>query len=222
MLREALSYPFRGENAEETLLIGTVLALAAGVLLRLGVLSVFAVVPAVLLAGYALAVLRESAAGDDSPPQFSGFRALAADGARALVVAAGYLFVPAAALALTVGGAAPGTRPTTLGTTTFVLGAGTVVPFVSLAFAYLLPVALVGVARTGDQRSAVEVARLRRTAVTGGYFVGWVTALAVGSVAVVLLGALAAFGRPGQVAALALGFYAVVVAARLLGRGVRA
>ena len=130
MLREALTYPFRGENAEEALLVGVALAVAAGLLLRLGLLAIFAVVPAVLLAGYALAVLRESAEGGDSLPRFSDFRTRAVDGMRVLVVAVGYLLVPAVALALTVGGAAPGARPATIGTTTFVLGAGTVVLFV--------------------------------------------------------------------------------------------
>ena len=221
MLREALAYPFRGENAEEALLVGVALAVAVGLLLRLGVFAVLAVVPAVLLAGYALAVLRESAEGDDSLPQFSDFRSLAADGVQALVVSVGYLFVPAVALALTVGGAAPGARPATLGTTTFVLGAGTVVLFVALAFAYLLPAALVGVARTGDLRSAAERERLRRTTTDGRYFVGWATTLVVVGVAGVLFGALAALGRTGEVVALALGYYALVVIARLLGLGVR-
>jgi hypothetical protein len=225
MLSEALTYPFRGENAEEALLVGVALAVAVGLLLRLGVLAVLAVAPVVLLAGYALAVFRESAEtggeGDDSPPQFSDFRALTADGVRALVVSVGYLFVPAVALALTVGGAAPGTRPATLGTTTFVLGAGTVVLFVSLAFAYLLPAALVGVARTGDLRSAVERGRLHRIVTDSRYFVGWVGALVVVGIAGLLFGVLRTFGRPGELVALALGFYALVVAAQLLGRSVR-
>jgi hypothetical protein len=235
MLREALSYPLRGEDVEETLLVGAVLALAIGLLVRLGVLGVLAVVPAVLLAGYALAVLRVSAessgdtdaesaratlATDETPPAFAGLRALAGDGVRALVVAAGYLFVPAVALAVTVGGASAGVRPATLGTTAFVLVASTVVLVVSAVFAYLLPAALAGVARTGHLRSAVDLAALRRHATDGGYFVGWITALVACGVAFVLSGALASLGRPGEVVALAGGFYALVVVARLLGRGV--
>lgn len=227
MLREALTYPVRGDDAERTLVVGVSLSLVVGLFGRLGVLAIFALVPAVLLAGYALAVVRSTAeAGDsahsttDAPPRFGDFRALAADGARALVVAAGYLLVPTAALAVTVGGAATGGRPEGLGTTIFVFGAGTVVLVASLAFAYLLPAALAGVAQRGELAGAVERDRLGRLAGDAGYFVSWVTAVVVGASAVVVLGSLAALGRPGEVAALALAFYALVVVARLVGRGV--
>lgn len=221
MLREALSYPVRAD--EETLLAGAILAVAAGLLARLGVLAALAVVPAVLLAGYALAVVGatvepadsgdsgESAggtpAGADVPPSFADVRALAADGLRALAVAVAYLLVPAVALAVTVGGASAGGRAESLATTVFVFGAGTVVLVVSLAFAYLLP-------------PAFDLGRLRRAAGRGRYFVGWVSALVVTGVAGVVLGGLASLGRPGEVLALAGGFYALVAVARLLGRGV--
>ncbi|WP_276279150.1 DUF4013 domain-containing protein [Halorussus caseinilyticus] len=225
MLRESLSYPARTD--EETLLVGTILVVAVGLLARLGVLAALAVVPAVLLVGYVLAVLRATAessggasADADAPPEFSDLRALAADGARALAVTVGYLLVPAAALAVTVGGASAGARPESLGTTTFVFGAGTVVLFVSLAFAYLLPAALVGVARTGELAAAMDRGRLRGVAGGSRYFVAWAAALLVGGVGLVLAGGLATLGRPGEVLALAVGFYAAVVVARLVGRGI--
>jgi hypothetical protein len=227
VFREALTYPLRGDDAEQTLLVGVILSLAVGVLARLGVLALLALVPGLLLAGYAMAVVRvtarterATAKSEDPPPRFSDFRALAADGARALVVAAGYLLVPTVALAVTVGGAATGGRPEGLGTTVFVFGAGTVVLVTSLAFAYLLPAALSGVARTGRLAEAVERERLGRLAGDAGYFVGWVAALLVGTSAVVVLRSLAALGRPGEVVALALSFYALVMVARLVGRGV--
>lgn len=231
MLRDALTYPVRGEHAEETLLVGAVLALAAGLLVRLGVLAVLAVAPLVLLAGYALAVLRESATsvrgssgieaggGTGGPPRFAGLRELAADGVRALVVSVGYLLIPVVALVVTVGGAAPARRPATPGTSAVVLGAGTVVLAVALAFAYLLPAGLVAVARTGRLRSAVAPEQLRRRVTRARYFVGWVAALVVGSVAGLLVGGLASLGRPGEIVGLAVGFYAIVVVARLVGRG---
>jgi hypothetical protein len=227
VFREALTYPLRGDDAEQTLLVGVILSLAVGVLAGLGVLALLALVPGLLLAGYAMAVVRvtarterATAKSEDPPPRFSDVRALAADGARALVVAAGYLLVPTVALAVTVGGAATGGRPEGLGTTVFVFGAGTVVLVTSLAFAYLLPAALSGVARTGRLAEAVERERLGRLAGDAGYFVGWVAALLVGTSAVVVLRSLAALGRPGEVVALALSFYALVMVARLVGRGV--
>lgn len=226
MFREALTYPVRGDH--ETLLVGVILSLAVGLLARLGVLALLGVVPAVLLAGYGLAVVRatEESGGstaslrEDSPPRFGDFRALAGDGIRALVVTVGYLLLPAIGLAVTIRGAATGGGPAGLGATVFVLGASTTVLLVSLAFAYLLPAALAGVARQGELSGAFDRGRLRRLASDGGYFVGWVWALVVGASAAVLLGSLTALGRPGEVAALALSFYALVVVARLLGRGV--
>lgn len=226
MLSEALAYPVRGEDREETLLVGAILAVALGVLARLGLLAVVAIVPAVLLAGYAQAVLRatvESSGGtaaDDSPPTLRASPALAADGLRAVAVSVGYLLLPAALLVLTVGGAGAGGRPESFGTTLFVFGAGTVVLFLSLGFAYLLPAALAGVARTRSLGAALDRGRLFRSARSGRYFVAWIAAVVAGVVFAVLLGSLAALGRPGEVAALALGFYALVVVARLVGRGV--
>lgn len=233
MLREALTYPIRGDDAEETLLVGVILALAAGLLARLGVLALLAVIPTMLLAGYALAVIRSSAesaggtlAADETPPAFGDARALAVDGGRALVVAGGYLVVPVVALALTVGGATGGPgggasgQPLSLGATTVLLAGATVVLAISATFAYLLPAALAGVARSGSIRSALDRSHLRRTVGDGGYFVGWVAALLVSGLAVVLFGALASFGSPGEILALTGGFYALVVVARLLGRGV--
>lgn len=215
MLREALTYPARAD--EETLLVGAVLVLAAGLLVRLGVLGVLAVVPVVVLAGYAVTVLRASAAGADAPPGFADARALAADGLRAVAVAVGYLFVPVVALALTVGGRGPG-GPVSVESALFVYVAGTVVLVASLSFAYLLPAALAEVARRRTLRAAADPAAVRRIAADAGYFVGWVAAATVASVAVALASALAAVGRPGGVAALAVAGYALVAVARLLGR----
>jgi hypothetical protein len=218
---EVLTYPVRGEDAEETLLVGTVLALATGLLVRLDVLAALAVIPVSLLAGYVLAVLRESAAdATRPPPSFSDVRALATDGLRAMLVAVGYLVVPAVVLGVTVGGASGGVRPANLGTTAVVLGGGTVVLFLSLAFAYLLPAALAAVARSGRLRSAVAVGDLARTVTDARYFVGWVGALAVGAVAVLLFAALASLGRPGEVVAFAGGFYWLVTVTHLLGRAI--
>ena len=218
MFRDALAYPARGD--EETLLVGAILALAVGVLARLGVLAVLAVAPAVPLAGYALAVLRASAAGADDPPELGDARTLVVDGARALAVVAGYLGGPAVALAVTLGGANAAGRPATVGTTGVVLGAGTVVLLTAAGVAYLLPAALVGVARRRTLRAAVDVGQLGRTAFAARYLVGWVSAVVVAGLAWALASALATVGRVGEALGLAVTVYAVVAVARLLGRSV--
>jgi hypothetical protein len=232
MLREALRYPIRGDRADERLLVGAILALAAGALARLGLFAIFAVVPAVLLAGYVLAVFRATAEADrsditaterpapgaDAPPEFSDFRALAADGVRALAVAVAFLALPTAVLVVTFVGAQSGPATTHFGRTLSVFGAGTVALVLALAAAYLLPAALVAVARRGTVRAAFDRSQLGRTATDSDYFVGWVLALAAGGLAAATLGALAGFGRLGEVLALALAFYALVAVSSVLGR----
>ncbi|WP_168215826.1 DUF4013 domain-containing protein [Halorussus ruber] len=229
MFREALTYPVRGDHAEQPLLVGVICSLAVGLLARLGVLALLGLLPAILLVGYAVAVVRATAESDgsssslrsDAPPRFGDFGALAADGVRALVVAVGYLLVPAVALAVTIRGAAAGSGPADLGATVLLFGASTTVLVVSLAFAYLLPAALAGVARRRSVSEGFDRGRLRKFAGDGGYFVGWISALLVAGSSVVVLGSLAALGRPGEVAALALSFYALVAVSRLVGRSVR-
>ncbi|USZ67842.1 DUF4013 domain-containing protein [Halorussus salilacus] len=221
MLRDALTYPARGD--EGTLLVGVALALAVGLLARLGVFAPLAAIPAVLLAGHATAVLRASIEGGeaaDAPPGFADPRALAADGLRALAVAVGYLLAPGVALAVTVGGRLAGESPASAGSALVVYAGGTVVLLASLSFAYLLPAALVGVARRRTVRAGLDPAGVRRIATDAGYFVGWVSALGVAAVAAALASAAATAGRPGEVAGLVVAAYALVAVARLIGRSV--
>uniref|UniRef100_UPI00138F03B7 DUF4013 domain-containing protein n=1 Tax=Halorussus amylolyticus TaxID=1126242 RepID=UPI00138F03B7 len=108
-----------------------------------------------------------------------------------------------------------------LGTTVVVFGGGTVVLFVSLTFAYLLPAALVEVARRGTLRAALEFGALGRTAFDAGYLLAWAAALALAGLSGALFGALAVLGRPGEVVALGVAVYAAVAVARLTGRAAR-
>ena len=220
MFREALTYPIRAD--EETLLAGLALAVAAGLLARLGALAVLAVPPLLVLAGYALAVVRATAEGADAPPRFGDLRALAGDGARAVAVAAGYLLVPGVALGVTLGGAAAGPRPETLATTVFVFGGGTVLLFLAAGLAYLLPAALASTAARGSLRAALDSSALRTAATDGRYFVAWTFAAILVAVVATAGVALAGLGRIGQVAALAAAVYALVAVARLAGLGARA
>ena len=216
VIRDALAYPLRAD--ERTLVTGASLAIALGLALRLGVL---ALPIAVVLAGYAAAVIRTSADDERAPPRFEEIRRLASDGLRALAVAIGYLVVPVVVLAGSLGGTLAAARPESFATTVVVSAAGTVLLFVSLAFAYLLPAAIAGVASTGRLGAALARSRLRSTITDGRYFLAWAAALLVASVAGALLGAVASLGRPGEVVALVGGLYAALVVARLLGRGVQ-
>ncbi|WP_167599485.1 DUF4013 domain-containing protein [Halorussus marinus] len=220
MFREALTYPGRAD--EETLLAGAALAVAAGLFARLGALAVLAVPAVVLLAGYALAVIRTTAQGAAEPPAFADLRTLARDGARALAVAVGYLLVPGLALGVTLDGAAAAGRPETPATSVFVFGAGTALLFVSAGLAYLLPAALAATAERRSLRGALDSSALRTGATDGGYFVAWTFALILLAVGGTAGFALAGLGRVGELVGLAVGAYALVAVARLAGLGARA
>lgn len=220
MLREALTYPTRGGHGERSLLVGTILAVAVGLLARLGVLAVLAVVPAVLLAGYVTAVFRDSSGGpseSDGPPPFSNVRKLLTDGLRTLVVAVGALLVPIAVLLLTFSGAQAGQATPNFGRTLSVYGAGTVALLFVLVALYVLPIALTRVATEGRIRAATDWLVVQRTATDGAYFYRWSVAVVVGGVAGTVALALVSLGRLGEVVALALAFYASLVVARLVG-----
>ncbi|WP_158056252.1 DUF4013 domain-containing protein [Halorussus halophilus] len=221
MLREALTYPTRGEHAERALVVGTSLTVATGILARLGVLALLAVVPAVLLAGYVVAVLRDSgdslSNSDDGPPPFSDVRRLLTDGLRTLVVSVCALVVPIAVLLATFSGAQAGQATPNFGRTLSVYGAGTVALLLALLALYVLPIALKRVASEGSLRAATDWLAFRRTATDGAYFYRWSVAVVVGGVALTLAFALASLGRLGEVVALALSFYASLVVSRLIG-----
>ena len=214
MLREALTYPTRGESAERALLVGTTLAVAAGLFARLGALAPLALLPAALLSGYLLAVLRDPG---DGPPPVGDVRRLLVDGVRALVVAVGALVLPAVVAAVTFGGALSRAASPNFVRTLSVLGAGTVAVLFALLALYLLPIALSSVAGARRVRAATDRTALRRTATDGAYFVRWSAALAVGGCAATLALSLASVGRFGELLALALTFYASLVVARLVG-----
>lgn len=197
MLREALRYPLRGDRGDaiETLAVGGGLHLLA---------AYVPLLPLVPVVGYLVGVLRED--GDGDPPLFRRPRRLLRDGVLGTVVCLAYLLPPLALLVVTVGWAAvegvPAAVPRAL-----VIVASTLSLLTAALFAYLLPAALVGLARAG-LRGAFAPRELFDTVASGRYFYAWVVGAAT-------LGAAAALA-PG-LNRVALGFfllfYAEVVAA---------
>lgn len=209
MLRAALRYPIRGERGYERVLVGGGLALAS---------AFVPLVPLVFVAGYVVRVLSHTGGGGgdalrDVPPGFDGVLDLFRDGLAAVVVGAAYLLVPAAVLAVTVGGLLGGDADVaTPGAATGVLVGSTAALALAVAFVYPLPAALVGYATRRRLRAAFDVGLLLRAAGDGRYLFAWLVGVAA-------LGTAAALFGPLNALALGffLAFYAAAVAAALVG-----
>jgi hypothetical protein len=211
MFEDALRYPYDEGAGLRALAIGGLLTL----------LSVL-VLPAVLVSGYTLRVLRDVDAGEEHLPAFEDWGAMLVDGLKAIAVAVVYVAVPAvlvtvAALSLLL--PLTETPPQWL-----VVIAGIVtllsVP-VTLFAVYALPAGLVTLARTGRMGAAFDRRELWPALNSGSYFVAWLLAIVVSILAGFLTGAVVATTIVGAVVVAFVGFYATLVGAYLYARGVR-
>ncbi|MFC7154279.1 DUF4013 domain-containing protein [Halomarina halobia] len=210
MITEALTYLRRSDSAVRTVLIGTVLSFLS-----------FLVIPAFLVAGYTVRVVR-AALTDDEPPVFDEWRNLFTDGLKAFLIGVGYFAIPVVFVVVAVG--ADLVVANVSGLAGGILGAILAVVGIVLVLAlwYVFPVGLARFARTGRMGSAFQFSEIRPVALTSTYAVAWLLALVVGVAAgsvsnllfdLSLLGVQVLLG-------LAITFYAGVVTAYLYGRGV--
>ncbi|WP_313695647.1 DUF4013 domain-containing protein [Halorarum halobium] len=242
MLQEALAFPFRGDRGDalETLAIGGGLHLLAAFVPLLPLVPVVGYLVGLLRAdGGGVGGNRADGGGDDAAdpsggvsddgeavaeggphghgvelPLFRGPRRLLRDGLFGSLVCLAYLVPPVAFLLLTVGRAAIEGVPADVPSRLFVV-ASTLSLLLAATFAYVLPAALVGLARSG-LRAAFDPRGLWGTVTDGRYFYAW-------SVGAVTIGSAVALAQPLN--RIALGFfvlfYAEVVAARAIADGVR-
>lgn len=147
MFRESLEYPTRGNDLGRKYLIGTLLGLGA-----------FLIVPAFVLAGYLVKVIRESVEGAEQIPAFDDYTELFVDGLKAAGIMLTYLL---GAVAVIAGLDSLGQAT---GTTALMDLLGFTVLLLSL---YLLPSAITEFARNNSMRAAfrkkvVDLAFTRR------------------------------------------------------------
>ncbi|MCD2204354.1 DUF4013 domain-containing protein [Halobacterium sp. KA-6] len=214
MVPAPFAYPFRGERGFDTLLAGGALHL----------LSVYVpVAPLVVVLGYLLVVLRETAGRDaderfDALPPLGNIREILRLGVGGTVVVAAFLLPAAVTLLVTVAGATQFSLPAgeipftvSLG---FALGSTTSL-LLAVAFVYLLPAALANYLATGRLRAAIDLDVLRRAAAHGGYFYDVLVGVVVGSLLLIVARATTPFAVGFFVA-----FYAEVVTIAFWSRGV--
>ncbi|MFC4359054.1 DUF4013 domain-containing protein [Halobium salinum] len=216
MLREALRYPTRGDDAVETLLVG------GGLHLLAAAFPPAAPVGAVFVLGFLVHVLARAADGprglaERPPPTFRAVRRVGRAGVGGLLVSAAYLLLPTVLLAVTATGALSrrvGDAGLGLGPTVGVLAGSLTTLFLALAFVYLLPAALANYAAAGRLRAAFDRASLLRAATDARYFVAFCSAGTL-----LGLAAVAAGGLDRVLVGFFLAFYLEVAAAALVVEG---
>lgn len=199
MLLEAINYPRRSDHVLKTLLIGGVLSL----------LSVL-VIPALVLVGYLLRVLRHTNAGDDDLPEFGDWGRLTIDGLKAALIVIGYAIVPVALFALSVG---------------VLSGSLELIGYVAsgvayAALVYCLPAALTVFAREQRMGAAFSLGGLRPVLTSRQYVAGWLRAVVVGIASGLIGAALGLVPIVGFVVSVFAAFYVNLVTAYILGHAV--
>lgn len=214
MFEDALDYPRSGEEAAKTIVIGGVLGLLG-----------FLVVPAFIVLGYEISVLRAVLDGETEPPAFEDWGDLLVDGVKAFVVSFVYLLVPALLVSITAGSVVVGvlvgeTRPgAALALGGLALVGALLAGVLALALWYAVPAALANLARTGRLADGFALEDLRPVLTSGSYATAWLEALVVlvgGGLVVSLVNLVPVVGfLLGPFVA----FYAGVAATYLYGRG---
>ncbi|WP_435193932.1 DUF4013 domain-containing protein [Natronomonas sp. EA1] len=210
MFETAINYPRQGEKPWMTILIGGLLSLFS-----------FLIIPAFIVLGYTIRVLRHTMEGEEAPPRFAEWGALLVDGLKAFVVLLAYFIVPAIIVGLSVGGVAlaaiTGGEPSLAALGGAFIGLS-VAGLLALALWYVAPAGLANFAKTGSLSAAFAVGELKQAAFSASYAKHWALALVVLLIAGALAGALAATGI-GAILGVFVEFYALVVAYYLYARG---
>jgi hypothetical protein len=162
MLGDALSYPSNSDDWLKTMLIGGVL-----------IVTSFLIIPAFLLQGYFVRVLRSAARGEDTPPSFDDWEKMLVEGLKMTVIGVAYAFFATILPVIVV--AVGGLISDILG---LILGLLAIV-FI-FAVSYLIPAAQTNFALTGKFGAAFEVKQVTDAAFTSQYFVAVLLSVVVG------------------------------------------
>lgn len=211
MIPAAMNYLRESEDAATTVIIGGILTLFA-----------FLIVPLFAVAGYLVRVLDRTASGEEEPPIFEDWGDLIVEGAKASIVAFVYASVPTVVLlAFVVSGGLLGSSDSgvlgAVGAIGVVLGLVAWIGL-SLAAAYVVPVALANFAENRTLGAGFDRATLGRVLVDRTYAVGWLTALAVVVAGGLVAGLLSLLPIVGAIAGAFVSFYAAVMAYYVVGR----
>ena len=217
MISASLGYLRDGENAIVTVLVGGLLLLTSPL-----------IVPSILVLGYVSRVLRQTADGDDVPPEFDEWGELFSEGLKGFVVTLVYSLLPVMVFALAavfgVGAAVLGSSGGADGALGGLLGGALALLLalaalaVSIAGLYVTPAALAAVVDSGRIGDGFALGTLWTVVTKRAYANGWLAAAAVVLAGVLAVGVLSVVPILGTVAGLLVQFYALVAAAAIIGR----
>ncbi|UIO98694.1 DUF4013 domain-containing protein [Halobaculum sp. CBA1158] len=175
MLEDALRYPLDSDDRLATLVIGGLLLVFS-----------FLILPAFVLQGYLLRVLRSSANGDAAAPSFTDWGDLLVDGLKLLVVSVIYgvgITIPFVVGAAVIG--LGGLTGSDAGLAAFgILGVLVllVASLVAIVVGYVLPAAITNFALEGSIGAAFDLAAIREAAFSSRYLVGVLLGVVLGGV----------------------------------------
>lgn len=209
MLGDALSYLKNSDDWIPTLVIGGVLSVLSALIL-----------PAFILQGYYVRVLRGAAKEERAAPSFTDWGGLTVDGIKLfliniaysipLIVAWAAVLIPTSvSTSVTTPGAAPSGGPGLLGILGLLLAL-----VLTVFVGYIVPAAYANFAIEDSLRAAFDLSTVVSGAATSEYFKGWILAIVAGVVLFLVGGALSVV-----VVGIFVLFYAQVVIHYLFGRG---
>jgi hypothetical protein len=211
-LERVVTYPTNSDDWIKTILIG-------------GALTLFSVliVPAFLVYGYVLRVLRAGIAGDEEPPVFDDWGTLLKEGVVAFVIVIIYQLIPLLVFFLTVGGslAAIGTGSDAGAGVGIVglLGGLALSTLLALLFGYVTLIGLANYAHEGTFGAAFDLDLIRSIGLDGAYAIPWLYGVGVLIAAAVVASVLGVVPILGAIVGVFVTFYGQVAAAWVWGQG---
>lgn len=211
-IERVVTFPTNSDDWIKTILIG-------------GVLTLFSVliVPAFLVYGYVIRVLRAGIDGEEEPPVFDDWGTLLKEGVVAFVIVLIYQLIPLLVFFLTVGGslAAIGTGSNAGAGIGIVglLGGLALSTLLGLVFGYITLIGLANYAHVGTFGSAFDLDVLKSVATDGAYAVPWLYGVGVLIAAAVVAGLLGIVPFVGVIVGVFVTFYGQVAAAWVWGMG---
>ncbi|WP_246998893.1 DUF4013 domain-containing protein [Halosolutus gelatinilyticus] len=210
MIEDSIRYPVQGSWAKR-IGIGGVLA----------VLSIF-LLPAFLLAGYNVRVMRESIAGSDTPPKFDRLGDMFVDGLKAAVIGIAYAIVPTVVWLVAVSGlvrlgSLGGDGAAAVSVIGVLLMVLLMIPLM-LLIGYLIPAAMANFAKEDSIGAAFDFGTLKPVYLGGDYVIAVVVAVGV-SIALNVVTTILSITIVGLVLVPFLLFYGAMVSSRLYAAG---
>jgi hypothetical protein len=211
-LERVVTYPTNSDDWIKTVLIGGVLTL----------LSVL-IVPAFLVYGYVLRVLRAGIDDAAEPPVFDDWGTLLKEGVIAFVIVIVYQLIPLLVFAVTVGGSlaaiGSGSDVGAGAGIAGLLGGLALFTVLALVFGYVTLIGLANYAHVGTFGSAFDIDVIRSVATDGAYAIPWLYGVGILIAAAVVAGLLNIVPVLGAIVGVFVTFYGQVAAAWVWGRG---